>query len=379
MPFIFYAVSLCAYLSLSAYLFIRGWQALPKLTILRLFYSLVFLFFISSILIGFYFKSWFPFSVVNFFKAIEGFWILFFLFFLSSAALADFLRILHHFFHILPGWVIKHWQLVKQYYFYSTVITLIIITIIGFSKFAHPQITDLKIVLNKNTDKKQDILIVAVSDVHIGNIIGKKRLARWIKIINQQNPDLILIAGDLFDQNFDTSKTAIIGKELSKLKAHYGTYAILGNHEYYTNTEKAIACMRQAGITLLRDQSAIIDSQLVLIGRDDATNIERKYLSTLLTGIDTTLPLVVLDHQPSNLEIPVKYKIDLQLSGHLHNGQIFPYHLFLAKNWPVIYGLVKQEHTYIYITSGLGASLAPIRMGSKPEIVRIKLTTLNKN
>ncbi len=379
MHFNFYAATLCVYLSLSAYLFVRGWQALPKLIILRVVYSLVFLFFTSSILIGFYFKSWFPFSVVNFFKAVEGFWVLFFLFFLSSAVLADFLRILHHFFHFFPAWLIKNWQLAKQFYFYSALIILIIITIIGFSKFAHPQITDLNIVLNKNTDKKHDILIVAISDVHIGNIIGKKRLAKWIKIINQQNPDLILIAGDLFDQNFDTSKTEIIGNELSKLKAHYGTYAILGNHEYYTNTEKAITCMRQAGITLLRDQSAVIDSQLVIIGRDDATNMERKYLSTLLAVIDTTLPLVVLDHQPSNLDIPVKYKIDLQLSGHLHNGQIFPNQLFLAKNWPVIYGLVKQEHTYIYITSGLGASLAPIRMGSKPEIVRIKLTTVNKN
>jgi predicted MPP superfamily phosphohydrolase len=379
MLFTFYVISLCAYLSISAYLFVRGWQALPKYTILRIFYSIIFCFFTSSLLIGFYFKNWFSFAVVNFFKAVEGFWVVFLLFFLFSAVLADFVRLLHHFFHIFPEWIIKNWQAIKQSYFYLILIILTIITLIGFSKFAHPQITDLNIILNKDTYKKQDILIVAISDIHIGNIIGKKRLARWIKVINQQQPDLILITGDLFDQNFDTSRTEKISKELAKLKAHYGIYAILGNHEYYTNTEKAIECMRRAGIVLLRDQSVIIDSQLVIIGRDDATNIQRKYLSTLLSGVDTTLPIVVLDHQPSNLEIPVYYKIDLQLSGHLHNGQLFPYNLFLKKNWPVIYGLVKNEHTHIYITSGLGASLVPIRMGTKPEIVRIKLTTLSKN
>jgi len=301
------------------------------------------------------------------------------LFFMFSALLADLLRILHYYFHIFPEPVIKNWQTVKQCYFYSVVAVLIIITLTGFYKFAHPRMKDLTLILNKKTDKIQDLKIVAVSDVHIGNIVGQKRLAKWIKIINEQNPDLILITGDLFDQNFDTSKSEIISKELAKMKARYGIYAILGNHEYYTNTEKAIECMHRAGIELLRDESEVIDNRLVIIGRDDATNLQRKYLSLLLTDIDTTLPLIVLDHQPSHLEIPVKYKVDFQFSGHLHNGQIFPYNLFLRKNWPIIYGLQKKESTLIYVTSGLGASLAPLRMGSESEIVRIRLTSSNKN
>ncbi len=380
MFFIFYVVSFLIYLTLSAYIFIRGWQALPGLISFRIIYFGLYLFFFSSILIGFYFKQWFPVSVVNFFKIIEGFWAFFIPYLFFAALLADFIRILHHYFHIIPDRIFAKWTAVKYIYFTLTILILALITISGYIKFKTPQLTELNIKFTKKTEKIQDIYLVMAGDLHIGNIAGHKRLGKWIEIINKLKPDLVLITGDLFDQNFDTAKSETIIKELSELYAPYGVYAILGNHEYYTNTEKAIECMQKSGIKLLRDQTVTLDNQIVIIGRDDATNIQRKSLCKLIAEVDTTLPMVLLDHQPFELNHAVKHNIDLQLSGHLHSGQIFPYNLLLSKKWEILYGYSKKGNTQFFVTSGLGASFVPIRLGTRPEIVRIRfLSSQNKN
>ena len=231
----------------------------------------------------------------------------------------------------------------------------------------------MNLMINKKSDHFKNLTIVAASDIHLGYIIGKERLAGWVEMINNQNPDIILLTGDIFDKDFNFKESQNIDEELMKLHARYGVYAVLGNHEYFRDIEKAIENLQCSGIKLLRDQAITIDNKFVIIGRDDLTNINRKPIESLLSGLNPNLPVILMDHQPSNLQESVKNDIDLQISGHTHNGQIFPYSLIKSKFWELSYGYRKIGNTNFYVSSGLGLSYVPMRFGTQSEIVRIQL------
>jgi uncharacterized protein len=121
----------------------------------------------------------------------------------------------------------------------------------------------------------------------------------------------------------------------------------------------------------LRDSSAVVGNQLLIIGRDDHTNKNRKSLASLLEGQDASLPRLVLDHQPHTLGESVQNEVDLHLSGHTHDGQIFPFNYIVAKIYDLGYGFRKTGNTNQYVSSGIGLWGAPIRLGTQSEIVRI--------
>ncbi len=249
---------------------------------------------------------------------------------------------------------------------------MLIMACFGFKWCNSTQTVRLDMIVNKDSCQFVDLNIVTASDFHLGSIIHKEMLAKWVEKINQENPDIILLAGDLFDRSFNFVDSPGIENELKKLRSRYGVFAVLGNHDYYAGVNKAINSMEQSGIRVLRDQTITIDNKFVLIGRDDDTNRKRKSLDSLVASLDHRFPAILLDHKPF-LSESVKNKIDLQISGHLHNGQIFPYNLVLAKLWKLSYGYRKIKDTNFYVSSGLGVSYVPIRLGTKSEIVQILL------
>jgi predicted MPP superfamily phosphohydrolase len=123
----------------------------------------------------------------------------------------------------------------------------------------------------------------------------------------------------------------------------------------------------------LRDQAVIIDDKFLLIGRDDITNKNRKPLKSLVEGFNPEMPRIVLDHQPHNLSESYDNHVDLHISGHTHNGQIFPFNRIVAKIYELGYGYKKTGNTHYYVSSGLGLWGAPLRIGTRSEIVSIIL------
>ena len=372
MHIIFLIIALLVFVFLHLYLFIRGWQALPENRFLRASYTVVFFLLVVSIITGILIRNSLPSKPCIAFKLIGTSWIVFFTFLLLAALLADLLRVLNYFFKIFPEWVTTHYSKVKLIYFASILSFMFIISLYGFKWFNNTKTVRLDLAVTKDNYQFVDLNIVAASDFHIGSIIHKEMLAKWVEIINKENPDVILLAGDLFDRSFDFAESQSIEKELKKLKSRYGVYAVLGNHEYYAGVKKAINCIEQSGIMLLRDHAGTTDNRFVIIGRDDATNKKRKTVDSLMTGLDPTLPKILLDHQPY-LNESVKNEIDLQISGHLHNGQIFPYNLLVSKLWELSYGYRKIGNTHFYVSSGLGVSYVPMRLGTQSEIVQIQL------
>jgi predicted MPP superfamily phosphohydrolase len=312
------------------------------------------------------------------FENIGGFWMVTLLYFLVVALFGDILRGADHIIGIFPAFIKSNYALAKLLYLGFVLVILLVFSVIGYIRFINPQVVNLNLTIPKNSDHMEELSMVAVSDVHLGDMIRKGRLKKYVDLINKQNPDIILIGGDLFDRNLHSVEEQHMDTVLQKLKAKYGVYAVLGNHEYFGDVNRAAEYMRKSGIKLLRDSSVNIDNKFILIGRDDLTNRRRKPLKDLMSGVDKNLPLILLDHQPAKLSDAVENKIDVQFSGHTHNGQIYPFSLLVAKFYELVYGYRKIGNTHFYVSSGLGLWGAPIRLGTQSEIVNVRLKFVDR-
>jgi predicted MPP superfamily phosphohydrolase len=156
-------------------------------------------------------------------------------------------------------------------------------------------------------------------------------------------------------------------------------YAVLGNHEYISrNSELAVESLKQANVNVLVDEHVKLNNQFYIVGRDDrmAGSISgkpRMKLSKLMDGIDKNLPIILLDHQPNNLEEGQRNGIDLQLSGHTHNGQFFPNNLISKHVFEHSWGYLRKGDYQVIVSSGFGTWGPPIRIGSNPEIADLTI------
>ncbi len=212
------------------------------------------------------------------------------------------------------------------------------------------------------------LTIVMASDLHIGYHIRRKELAQWVDMINAERPDLVLFAGDLVDRSMRPILCQDMAAEFRRLQAP--AYACPGNHEYYCGMAAVQAFCSQAGITLLRDSVARLPQGIAVAGRDDRTNTRRKSLQALLDGrVDKGDYLIVLDHQPLQLDSAARAHADFQLSGHTHHGQVFPASLLTQAIFPIAHGEGSLQGTRFYVSSGLGIWGGKFRIGTSSEYV----------
>ena len=214
--------------------------------------------------------------------------------------------------------------------------------------------------------------IVMASDLHIGYHNPRKELARWVDMMNAENPDFILIAGDIIDGSMRTVIEEQMAEEFRRLKAP--VYACLGNHEFYAGVPEAQQFCKDAGIHLLVDEAAVIDSSIVIIGRDDRTNMRRKPIKDLVTNTQHPSPntqhyTIVLDHQPYNLDRAEAAGVDFQLSGHTHRGQVWPISWITDRNYESSWGSHQRGNTQYYVSSGIGIWGGKFRIGTQSEYV----------
>ncbi len=212
--------------------------------------------------------------------------------------------------------------------------------------------------------------IVMVSDLHLGYHNRREELSRWIDMINAEKPDVVLITGDIIDGSIRPLKEERMHEEFRRLKAD--VYACLGNHEYYSGEPGARQFYEDAGIHLLQD-SVAVKGELCIIGRDDRTNQHRKSLGALMKQADRSKFCVLLDHQPYHLEQAEQQRIDLQLSGHTHHGQVWPISWITENIYECAFGSHKRGHTNYYISSGLGIWGGKFRIGTRSEYVVVNI------
>jgi predicted MPP superfamily phosphohydrolase len=239
----------------------------------------------------------------------------------------------------------------------------------GYIKYQNKTREEININFSQSNLNK-NLKLVTISDLHLGYGIGNKELNRWIKLINKENADIVLIVGDMIDNSIKPVLRENMAENLKKIKSKFGVYSVLGNHEYISGIDACINFIKSADITLLRDSSVMIND-LYIIGRDDQTNKSRKTLNELIDGLDTTKPIILLDHQPTDLNDAMNKNVDLQISGHTHRGQIWPISWVTDKIFEVSHGYYQKNNTHYYISSGIGIWGGKFRIGSQSEYIVI--------
>jgi predicted MPP superfamily phosphohydrolase len=247
-----------------------------------------------------------------------------------------------------------------------------------------PRVQYYDVLIPKAVRDLPKIHAVMVSDVHLGVIVDNDRLEEMVNKINKLNPDIVFLVGDTIDEDVQRFIKKKMSEGLKKLNPQYGVFAVLGNHEYLgSDSLLAIQCLQQSGINVLRDEYQLINNQFYLVGRDDPTSAkitgkQRLELSVIMQGIDTNLPVILLDHQPLKLADGQMNGVDLQLSGHTHNGQFFPNNYITKRMFEIDWGYLKKDSYQIIVSCGFGTWGPPIRIGNCPEIIDLMINFEDK-
>ena len=257
----------------------------------------------------------------------------------------------------------------------AVLVTAIVIVVYGF---AHAKRITTKKYTIKLGNSGEEFRLVMVSDIHMGAFIRERHVGKVARRINSLTPDLVVIAGDLFDVDNeilnDAEELKKISKKLRRIKSRYGTYAVMGNHDPKVTDKTMLRFLKMAHIKLL-DNASITFSQIQLIGRTDAGNNERFPLQEIPKNGASGKPTVVIDHNPAGIDEAAEYGADLVLCGHTHRGQFFPVNIFTqwANGKHYFYGHEKFGETHAIISSGVGFFQLPVRIGTSNEVVDIRI------
>ncbi|MFT3698536.1 MAG: metallophosphoesterase [Kofleriaceae bacterium] len=221
--------------------------------------------------------------------------------------------------------------------------------------------------------------IVQLTDLHVGMTIDRDFVQRVVDRANALSPDLIALTGDLIDGPVERLRDDVA--PLGQLKAKHGVFAVTGNHEYYAGVDEWIAEISKLGVTYLRNQHVTIADGFTLAGVDDYSAHDwpghGEDLDAATKNRDAARPLVLMAHQPRQVRHASKYAVDLQLSGHTHGGQIWPWHYIVKiQQHGLLAGLYEHDNTRVYVSRGCGYWGPPVRFGAPLEITKIVLRAL---
>ena len=326
-------------------------------------------------------------------KRISNYWLGTFAYILLFIAVADILRLIlkrisgkiHDFFFSKVG--------------YALVGILLTALVGGISAYGivHSNIVKVRpyeVTIQKNCGDNRDLKVVLVADLHLGYSVGNRQMQRMVKKINDQNADLVVFAGDIFDNEYEAVQNPDrIAKTLAGIKSRYGSFGVFGNHDV---TERLLGGFsvasqdkemrdprfeefaKKAEIRILDDEVMLIDDAFYLVGRKDAQKpgdgtTNRMEPEEILSGLDKDKPIIVLEHQPKQLEELETAGADMQLCGHTHDGQMFPGNLTVKLMWENACGYLKKGNLHSIVTSGVGVWGPAMRVGTDCEICPITI------
>ncbi len=289
----------------------------------------------------------------------------------------------------LAGWLLDAAGILPPHYAETagwTVLSLIAALVLWGSRNAwSPVVRAYSLQIDKPAAEIGKLRIVAVSDIHLGNIVGKRHLKRLLARVDELKPDLILLPGDVIDDSIEPFVRNRLSDWLRRLHARYGVYAVLGNHEYYGgHIEEYVSRMKEIGIPVLRDETATVAGSVVIAGRKDKTAESmdpagRLSVEELLKDVDRAQPIIMMDHQPYHFDRAAEAGVDLLLCGHTHRGQFAPNHWLTKRLFELDWGYMKKGQMHVAVSSGYGTWGPAVRIASRSEILLIDLTFAGKS
>jgi predicted MPP superfamily phosphohydrolase len=234
------------------------------------------------------------------------------------------------------------------------------------------QINRYQIVVPKKLSNLNHLKIAFTADLHLKGISDRVIVEKFVEKINSINPDLVLIVGDIVEGDRQDGEMAVLEQTLRKMNPKYGVYAAFGNHELHGGINR-LNFFNNSAIKVLQDSVVQIDKSFYLIGRNDLRAIKRKTIEELFYGVRKNLPIIMLDHRPSDFGNVSRMNVDIQVSGHTHNGQLFPINYITSYLYDLSWGHKQIENTHFFVTSGLQAWGPAVRTSGSSEIVIIDI------
>ena len=249
----------------------------------------------------------------------------------------------------------------------------LVASLYGFYDARRVSVRRITVVSPKLRGLKLPLTLVQISDLHLGDSSLLGRTREIVAAVNRLEPDVVVSTGDLFDGFLPLMQPYV--DALRQIEAPSGVFAVSGNHEVYAGLEQALELTEAAGFHVLRDEVALLDCGIAIAGVEDPAYSEKGDEAAVLSNVDTNRFVTLLKHRP-NIEARCLGRFDLQLSGHTHGGQIFPFHLLTRLFYRARPGLTRiDEQGYLYLSRGTGSWGPQIRFLAPPEITCITLTS----
>ena len=375
-----------------AYLWMGTCHSILRTLGFRLIFAVIYVLLSTSLLTGFLIKN--PKSLHRMLKIIGNYFLGIFLYTLVIILLADFGRILlKYVFH--ASWI--HSRTAFTVAGAICALLILLLSACGIFHAKYIKTTSYDVIINKTIPKHTSMKVVLLADTHFGYNAGVLHARELVRKINKQKPDLVCIAGDIFDNEYDAIRNPEkLEKTLRGIKSTYGVYACWGNHDL---NEEILAgftfkhkdgdlsdikdphmkkFLEDSNIHILEDESVLINDQFYVIGRKDASLTEkihetRKAPAQLTEKLDRDKPIIMIDHQPKELQELADAGVDLDLCGHTHNGQTFPGNFTIKLMWENPCGLLSKDNMTNITTSGAGVWGPAMRIGTDSEICSINI------
>ena len=373
---VFFSIVLVIYSLANIYIYFKGYNAIPALQNNRLLYSIIYFLLTLIFIAAKILESRHSSVISDALNILGGFWLAFMLYgfflFLASDILLLILRITR----ITTG---ENIILFRKWSFVITVSLSSLLIIGGFINSLLPVIKEYNITINKSAGKIKTYRIAAVSDIHLGSVIRKRSIRKLSAMLKEMNPDIVFLLGDIVDGEIGPVLRGDLLQYFTSPESKDGLIAITGNHEFIGGAGRTIPYIESKGIRVLKDEMVTLEGSIQVIGRIDRDSRrfygkERKPLSELMKQADTTKPVIMLDHQPFNLGESEKLGVDLELSGHTHNGQMWPLNYLTSKIYELSYGYLRKGNSQFIVSSGYGLWGPRVRSGSRSEVLLINLT-----
>lgn len=375
-----------------AYLWMGTCHSILRTLGFRLIFAVIYVLLSTSLLTGFLIKN--PKSLHRMLKITGNYFLGIFLYTLVIILLADFGRILlKYVFH--ASWI--HSRTAFTVAGAICALLILLLSACGIFHAKYIKTTSYDVIINKTIPERTSMKVVLLADTHFGYNAGVLHARELVRKINKQKPDLVCIAGDIFDNEYDAIRNPEkLEKTLRGIKSTYGVYACWGNHDL---NEEILAgftfkhkdgdlsdikdprmkkFLKDSNIHILEDESVLINDQFYVIGRKDASLTEkihetRKAPAQLTEKLDRDKPIIMIDHQPKELQELADAGVDLDLCGHTHDGQTFPGNFTIKLMWENPCGLLSKDNMTNITTSGSGVWGPAMRIGTDSEICSINI------
>ena len=372
-----------------AYLWMGTCHSILRTLGFRLIFAVIYVLLSTSLLTGFLIKN--PKSLHRMLKITGNYFLGIFLYTLVIILLADFGRILlKYVFH--ASWI--HSRTAFTVTGAICALLILLLSACGIFHAKYIKTTSYDVIINKTIPERTSMKVVLLADTHFGYNAGVLHARELVRKINKQKPDLVCIAGDIFDNDYRAVRNPDkIAEILKGIKTKYGVYGCWGNHDVTEtllggfsvhsaeNNERDTRfedLMKKSNVKILEDEAVLVDNKFYVVGRLDyektgKIGLERKTVHDLTENLDKTKPIIEIDHEPNEFDEKNNAGVDLDLGGHTHNGQLFPGNITVKLAWKNPWGIIKVGNMTNVTTSGVGVWGPNMRVGTNCEVAIINV------